>query len=451
MTDLFTTRPPVVDKPAPGQNLPEFSVSELAGGIKRALENTFEHVRVRGEVSKPLYHSSGHLYFSLKDADAVIDATCWKARVGRLPFRLEDGMDVVVTGQVTSYAKSSKYQISVESVALAGEGALLKLLQERKERLQKEGLFDTARKKALPKYPTTIGVITSPTGAVIRDILHRLSDRYPVRVLLWPVAVQGDNAAEQVACAITGMNALTTDKPDIIIVARGGGSLEDLMAFNEEVVVRAAATSAIPLISAVGHETDTTLIDFAADVRAPTPTAAAELATPVRRDLVQQVAQLQQRATRMLASRAEHAGLLLAKYASAIQKPERFVQPKAQNLDALTDKLARAGKQSLQLRAQKIAALHLLHPKQLLVQAQLRVQHSSKGLQYIHTLVERAALRLEHSGKLLASSSYENILGKGFALVRGHDGHVVTKAASLPKGRDITLTFSDGSKDATVK
>src|SRR5215468_12127350 len=268
--------PAPMAQPLPAlHNLPEFTVSELSAAVKRTLEGTFERVRVRGEVSKPNYHGSGHLYFSLKDENAVIDACAWNSTVRRLKLRLEHGMEVVVSGRISSYPGSSKYQIVIDSVELAGEGALLKLLEERRKRLAAEGLFDAARKKPLPFLPDVIGVITSPTGAVIRDILHRLADRMPRRVLLWPVVVQGEGAAAQVAAAIQGFNALPAGgpgevkvpRPDVLIVARGGGSLEDLMPFNDEAVVRAAAASAIPLISAVGHETDTTLIDHAADRR----------------------------------------------------------------------------------------------------------------------------------------------------------------------------------------
>lgn len=453
MTDLFTAadNKPLVDKPTPGQNLPEFSVSELAGGIKRTLEDAFGRVRVRGEISQPKLYPSG-MYLSLKDADAVISAVCWKGQLNKLAIKPEEGMDVIATGRITTYPARSNYQLVIEELTLAGEGALLKLLQDRKEKLQKEGLFDAARKKALPKYPATIGVVTSAQGAVIKDILHRLADRYPVRVLLWPVAVQGDGAAQQVANAIAGLNALTgADRPDVIIVARGGGSLEDLMAFNEEIVVRAAAASRIPLISAVGHETDTTLIDYAADMRAPTPTAAAELATPVRRELVQHLAQLQQRATRVLAGRTDNAALALAKFAHAISQPERYVQSKTQMLDDRAAHLARAGKQLVPVRTQQLAKLHLTHPRQLLQQAVLRVQHCARGLTNVKNTVERAALRLENLGKLLNSYSYEGILNKGFALVRATDGHVITSAQSLNTDDKVTLTFKDGDKAAVIK
>src|SRR6266852_6539736 len=287
MNDLPLTAPP---GPNPGSNLPEYTVSELSQALKRSIEDGFGHVRVRGEISGFKRVGSGHCYFALKDAEAVLDAVCWRTTAIRLAIKPEDGMEVVCNGRLTTYPGRSKYQLIVDSSELAGIGALLKMLEERRLRLAAEGLFDAERKKKLPFLPEVIGIVTSPTGAVIRDILHRLADRFPRRVLVWPVAVQGEGAAAQVAAAINGFNRLSAEgplpRPQLIIVARGGGSLEDLMAFNEEIVVRAAAASAIPLISAVGHETDTTLIDFASDRRAPTPTAAAEIAVPVRLDLV---------------------------------------------------------------------------------------------------------------------------------------------------------------------
>ncbi len=275
---------------APPSNVPEFSVSELSFALKREIESAFPRVRVRGEISQPSFPRSGHCYFRLKDENAVIDGVCWKGTIPRLGIRIEEGLEVIATGKLTTYAGSSRYQIIVDRLELAGEGALLKLLEDRRKKLQAEGLFDPDRKRPLPYLPQTVGVVTSPSGAVIRDILHRLSDRFPCHVLVWPVAVQGEKAAGEVAAAIAGFNRLAADgkvpRPDVLIVARGGGSLEDLWAFNEEIVVRAAANSEIPLISAVGHETDTTLIDFASDRRAPTPTAAAEMAVPVRADLM---------------------------------------------------------------------------------------------------------------------------------------------------------------------
>src|SRR5882672_11468005 len=290
MNDLLTA-PPAAN---PGSNLPEYTVSELSLALKRSIEDDFGQVRVRGEISGFKRPGSGHCYFALKDADAVLDAVCWRMTAIRLAIKPEDGMEVVCSGRLTTYPGRSKYQLVVDTIELAGKGALLRLLEERRLRLAAEGLFAVERKKPLPFLPAVIGIVTSPTGAVIRDILHRLADRFPRRVLIWPVTVQGDGAAAQIAAAIDGFNRLgaagPAPRPDLIIVARGGGSLEDLMAFNEEIVVRAAAASAIPLISAVGHETDTTLIDHAADLRAPTPTAAAEIAVPVRLDLVAELA-----------------------------------------------------------------------------------------------------------------------------------------------------------------
>ena len=265
------------DPPRAGANTPEFSVSELSNLVKKTVEDTFGLVRVRGEISDCKLHSSGHMYLTLKEGSAILASVCWKGQVGRLGIRPEVGMEVVCTGRLTTFPGQSKYQLVIDSMALAGMGALLKMLEERKKKLAAEGLFDASRKRPLPYLPRVIGVVTSPTGAVIRDILHRLAERFPRRVLVWPVAVQGEIAAAQITAAIRGFNALQGElRPDVLIVARGGGSVEDLMPFNEENVVRAVAESTIPVISAVGHETDTTLIDFVSDLRTPTPTAAAE-------------------------------------------------------------------------------------------------------------------------------------------------------------------------------
>src|SRR5246127_1412056 len=281
-------------------NAPEFTVSELSSALKRTVEDNFGHVRVRGEISGfrgP--HSSGHCYFALKDESAKIEAVIWKGVHARMRFKPQEGLEVIATGKLTTYPGSSKYQIVIEAIEPAGIGALMALMEERKRKLGAEGLFDEARKQLLPWLPEVIGVVTSPTGAVIRDILHRLEDRFPRHVLVWPVKVQGEGSAEQVAAAIRGFNALPEGgkipRPDVLIVARGGGSLEDLWSFNEEIVIRAAADSMIPLISAVGHETDITLIDYASHRRAPTPTAAAEMAGPVRSELTAEVSSLARR------------------------------------------------------------------------------------------------------------------------------------------------------------
>src|SRR6266702_1231206 len=325
MNDLPLTAPPAS---GPGSNLPEYTVSGLSLALKRSSEDGFGQVRVRGEISGFKRPGSGHCYFALKDADAVLDAVCWRATAIRLGLKPEDRMEVVCSGRLTTYPGRSKYQLVVDTIELAGKGALLRLLEERRLRLAAEGLFAAERKRKLPFLPAVIGVVTSPSGAVIRDILHRLADRFPRHVLIWPVAVQGEGAAAQIAAAIDGFNRIgpggKLQRPDLIIVARGGGSLEDLMAFNEEIVVRAAAASAIPLIAAVGHETDTTLIDHASDRRAPTPTAAAEMAVPVRLDLVAEVG---------------GKGAQLAGLSRGLPDPQDLLGAAAQRLDDRSERL----------------------------------------------------------------------------------------------------------------
>src|SRR5579862_3458162 len=340
MNDLPLSAPPATGQ---GSNLPEYTVSELSLALKRSIEDGFGQVRVRGEISGFKRPGSGHYYFALKDADAVLDAVCWRTTAIRLAMKPEDGMEVVCTGRLTTYPGRSKYQLIVDRIELAGIGALLKLLEERRQRLAAEGLFAAERKKKLPFLPEVIGIVTSPTGAVIRDILHRLADRFPRHVLIWPVVVQGEGAASQIAQAIEGFNRIAAGgplaRPDLIIVARGGGSLEDLMAFNEEIVVRAAAGSAIPLISAVGHETDTTLIDFASDRRAPTPTAAAEMAVPVRLDLVADVAGKSARLAGSLARLFSERRLHLQGLARGLPDPQDLIGAAAQRLDDRSERL----------------------------------------------------------------------------------------------------------------
>jgi len=465
--------PPPGSSPA-GNNNPVLSVSDLAGAIKRTLESGFGRVRVRGEISRPNYHASGHLYFTLKDDRAVIDAACWRTRLPAIKLRAEEGLEVIVTGRVSSYPGSSKYQIVVDEMELAGEGAILKLLEQRKRALAAEGLFDAARKKPIPYLPGVIGVITSPTGAVIRDILHRLAERFPRRVLLWPVRVQGEGAAAEVAAAIAGFNRLTpggpVPRPDVLIVARGGGSLEDLWAFNEEVVVRAAAASTIPLISAVGHETDTTLIDFAADHRAPTPTAAAERAVPVRTELTALVATLAGRhagaAERLLRERrGEVAGL-----ARGLPEPRRLLEEAWQRLDERGERLALCLKAFLRERLARVGewATRLPHPRQQLALAGERLGACGQQLdrlaprvverraEPLHRLDAERRLRacaaqrlvdatsaLQTQARLLESVSHQKVLERGFVLVEA-EGHLATRAAEVPAGAALTLTFADG-------
>ena len=347
------------DAPKAGDNSPELTVSEVAGAVKKTIEGEFGHVRIRGEVGRVSRPASGHIYFNLKDDRASLDAVTWKGQAARLTVRPEEGLEVIATGRLTTFPGASKYQMIVEDMQPAGAGALMAMLEKRRQALAAEGLFDPARKKPLPFLPEVIGVITSPSGAVIRDILHRLRDRFPRKVLVWPVPVQGQQAAGAVANAIRGFNAFTPGgalpRPDVLIVARGGGSIEDLWAFNEEIVVRAAADSRIPLISAVGHETDTTLIDYAADVRAPTPTAAAELSVPVRAELMGYVAQLGARLTQATSQHIRARKQRLSDLSRALPRAETLTGPAAQRLDMAAQRLPAALKGLVQARHVRLA------------------------------------------------------------------------------------------------
>jgi exodeoxyribonuclease VII large subunit len=439
-------------------NIPIYTVSEISGAVKRALEGEFGLVRIRGEISGFKRHASGHLYFRLKDDQAVLEAVCWRGTAARLSVKPEDGMDVVCTGRITAYPGRSQYQIVVDAIELAGEGALLKLLAERKRKLEAEGLFAAERKKKIPYLPDIIGVITSPTGAVIRDILHRLADRFPRRVLLWPVAVQGEGAAEQVAAAIAGFNALPktggpAPRPDVLIVARGGGSLEDLWAFNEEVVVRAAAASKIPLISAVGHETDVTLIDFAADRRAPTPTAAAEMAVPVRSELL---ADLMGQARRLFGAMARLIGehrLRVEGLARGLPDPRSLLGTASQMLDDRVARLRLAmsrHRDELASRAARLAA-RLRHPQTVIDARRAELASEVRALGgAARRLLSESRLRLGNVGGLLESYSYRGVLARGFALVWDEAGEPVTAAAATHAGQDLTVLFHDGDVPVTV-
>ena len=438
-------------------NLPVFSVSEISQALKSVVEESFAWVRVRGEISGFKRAASGHLYMALKDADAVIDGVCWRGTAGRLGINPEDGMEVVVTGRLTTYPGRSKYQIVIEAMEIAGEGALLKLLEDRKRKLAAEGLFDESRKQPLPFLPEVIGVVTSPTGAVIRDILHRLKDRFPRRVLLWPVLVQGDGAAEQIAAAINGFNALPVDgtvhRPDLVIVARGGGSLEDLWAFNEEVVARAAAASGIPLISAVGHETDFTLIDFVSDRRAPTPTAAAEMAVPVRIELLAQVmddgTRIVGAMNRLLNERAQR----LEAASRGLPNLRRLVEDSTQRLDDWSERLTNSLKVGLERRAGRLAEVsaRLTKPRAQIILAGQRLESSVHAMKRAaDDLVRTKQTRLTHAGQMLESLSYARVLDRGFALVSAPDGTPLSSAANLRPGDEIGLRFHDGEAGATV-
>ena len=438
-------------------NLSEFSVTELSGALKRVVEENFAFVRVRGEISGLKVPPSGHVYFDLKDDKAVLNAVIWRPSVARLKLRPESGMEVVVTGKLTTYAGRSNYQLIVEQVELAGLGALMALLEERKKRLAAEGLFDAARKKKLPFLPEVIGVVTSPTGAVIRDIMHRLNDRFPRRVLLWPVAVQGDNAAAEIAAAIKGFNLMNGKfpKPDLIIVARGGGSVEDLMAFNDEAVVRAAAASAIPLISAVGHETDTTLIDFASDMRAPTPTAAAELAVPLRAELLAATLDYQRRMLNCFSKGVTDRRKHLTQLARILPKPEQLFALPRQRLDIAGDGLGKSLRRNVQEHRTRFhKAEALLRPRMLLDRIALGRERnkalSERARRAQTAQIAQGRKQLESLARILEGISYRAVLERGFALVRGEDGNVRRSKAALRAGEALTLTFADGEAAATA-
>jgi len=441
----------------PRSNIPEYSVSEISNALKLTVEQTFEHVRVKGEISGFKRHSSGHLYFALKDAEAVLDAVCWRGSAARLGLNPEDGMEVVASGRLTTYPGRSKYQMVVERMELAGQGALLKLLEDRKRKLAAEGLFDASRKKKLPFLPEVIGVITSPTGAVIRDILHRLSDRFPRHVLLWPVAVQGDGAAQQVADAIDGFNALPKNgpvpRPDLLIVARGGGSLEDLWAFNEEVVVRAAAASAIPLISAVGHETDTTLIDYASDRRAPTPTGAAEMAVPVRSELQLKTLDLEGRLLSGMQRLVMERRTKLDGLGRGLGDPRRRLEELGQRLDDWGERLPQALVNLTRHRASDLARIAARLEPALRSRRTAEVGRIERDRLRLDQAVSRLSLtvprlladrqkHLDQLGALLKSYSYEQVLERGFVLVKDDGGHAVTRADQTKPGAHLSLLFA---------
>lgn len=493
MSDLFESA-----NTARRSNVPELSVSELSGSVQRALEEGFGRVRVRGEIAGMKLAASGHLYADLKDENANLNIICWRTTVQRLKIKPEDGLEVICTGKITTYPKSSRYQMIVDSIELAGEGALLKMLEDRKKKLAAEGLFAAERKIALPYLPRVIGVVTSPTGAVIRDILHRLNDRFPRHVLLWPVVVQGDGAAEQIAAAIRGFDALPVNgsvpRPDLLIVARGGGSLEDLMAFNEEIVVRAAAECSIPLISAVGHETDTTLIDFAADVRAPTPTAAAEMAVPVRAELLAATMdgarRLMSGVTRLIDHRRERVQATAAR----LGDPRRLLEIRTQSLDHATHRLDTAFDKGIKARETQIVRLgaRLPDPKQVVMLKTQALNHAvhqldgtfdkaikrretqvvrlGSSLRHPRALIEREsqrlhdrAERLKNTGarltverqqalgglnRMLESMSFKKVLERGYVVVRDADGKLISDAARVESGQSLALEFQ---KEQTVR
>ncbi len=441
-------------------NIPELSVSELAFAVKRTVEDAFPYVRLRGEVSGyrgP--HSSGHVYFALKDENARIDAIIWKGTFGKLRFKPEEGLEVIATGKVTTYPGRSTYQIVIESLEPAGVGALMALLEERRKKLAAEGLFDADRKVPLPYLPRVIGVVTSPTGAVIRDILHRLADRFPVRVLVWPARVQGQGAEDEIAGGIRGFNALDTGgripRPDLIIAARGGGSLEDLWCFNEEIVVRAAAESVIPIVSAVGHETDWTLIDHAADVRAPTPTAAAEMAVPVRSELIATVSDRAQRLKTGLMRLVQERKAHLRAASRGLPKLGDLLALPRQRFDEAAGRLGRALIANTRSHGTRLArASARLSPGRItdrIARGGERVEAlRARAGRAMTVLVERRKDRLGRVATLLDALSYEQTLKRGYALVRDAAGEMVRTAKGHATGDRLEIQFADGTVPVAV-
>jgi len=440
-------------------NIHEYTVSQLAGAVKRTIEDGFGFVRVKGELGRVTRAASGHIYLDLKDENASISGVIWKGVAGRIKFAPEQGMEVVATGKLTTFPGQSKYQIVIDSLEPAGAGALMAILEERKKKLAAEGLFAAEKKRPIPFLPEVIGVVTSPSGAVIRDILHRLRERFPRHVIVWPTLVQGKGAEAQIAAAIEGFNALPKGgdipRPDVLIVARGGGSLEDLWCFNEEIVVRAAAASDIPLISAVGHETDTTLIDFAADLRAPTPTAAAEKATPMRSELLAEVLNKDRRMITAEQRRFDERRLRLQSAARGLGRPEDATGALGQRLDLASSKLAaalRARKDGAETRFVKTAAR--LRP--MIVRSQIEDGRKSLGRDALRLrdvgdrLLVRPSDRLKSIANLLQSLSYKGVLDRGFALVKKADGSIARRVAHLPSSGEISLVFADGERGAQL-
>ncbi len=495
MTDL-------ADSDSPG-NATEYTVSEISGALKRVVEDAFGNVRVRGEISGyrgP--HSSGHAYFALKDDRARIEAVIWKGTMSRLKYRPEEGMEVIASGRLTTYPGSSKYQIVIDNIEPAGAGALMALLEDRKRRLAAEGLFDAARKQLLPDMPRVVGVVTSPTGAVIRDILHRIRDRFPLHVLVWPVRVQGDTAAAEVTAAVEGFNALAPDgpipRPDLLIVARGGGSLEDLWGFNDEALARAVADSDIPVISAVGHETDWTLIDYVADVRAPTPTGAAEIAVPVKAELQATLASLAARLAGAVTRSAERKRQALRAAARALPSPDQLLALPRRRFDEATARLSRCLEVNTERKRARLEATRLVptllsrrigearrhldgaaarlpkcadaglreRRRQLAtLGARMTIEPIARRAGELRREEGRFAARLDRAmdaylvlrrrrhgqnERMLATVSYQSILERGFAVVRDVEGTPLKRAAAVRPGAALAIQFADGVTAATA-
>lgn len=435
-----------IDRPA-GKN--DFSVTEISNKIKWLLENNFSVIRIRGEISGLKVAASGHGYFNLKDTNAVIAATCWRHCLSRVNFSLAEGLEVIVTGKITAYAGQSKYQISVEMIEPAGVGAFIKILNERREKLEKEGLFKLEYKKKIPYLPKKIGIITSLTGAVIKDIIHRITDRFPVNLCIWPVTVQGETAASEITSAINGFNLLDDGlKPDVIIVARGGGSIEDLWPFNEEEVVRAAFDSAIPIISAVGHETDYTLIDLVADLRAPTPTAAAEFAVPVIENLQYTLNSLYNNIERRVSVLFKHKAHILSNYNRLLQYPVNYLNYNIQKLDDLGFRLT--GSLPNLLKQKNIALQYFPYsrfkPLKILNYKYLQLNNVKNNLLIRKaTLLNQFEHKLSINSSILASLDYNKVLARGYAMLKDPNDNYISTVSKVQSSKYITATLKDGN------
>ncbi len=458
--DSYVFEGPADEPPAPPRdNNPPQTVSELSFALKRTLEDRFGHVRLRGEISKVNHHASGHVYLTLKDDKAAIDGVIWKGSVRGLGVRPESGLEVIVTGKITSYPARSSYQIVIETMEAAGAGALLAQLERLKAKLAGEGLFEPGRKTPIPAFPAVVGVITSPTGAVIRDILHRISERWPCRVIVWPCVVQGDAAAAQVAAAVRGFDAMSPaghiPRPDVVIVARGGGSVEDLWAFNDEALARTVAAATIPIISAVGHETDTTLIDFVSDRRAPTPTGAAEIATPVLADLQAAVADFERRLARAGGRILEDRRTRLRAAARGLPaRPEDVLALPQQRLDHAGSRLGSALQRNVGGHERRFAAVSARLSEGLLKRV---IERRHDRLTAFADRFEPAMGRRLDNDRVRLAALSRALAGlnpktpkPGFARVESEDGTMIATAAALQPGQAVRLAFADGSRSARI-
>ncbi|MEE2773437.1 MAG: exodeoxyribonuclease VII large subunit [Pseudomonadota bacterium] len=442
------------------ENVPEFTVSDISYVLKQMIEGEFSNVRVRGELGRVTRPTSGHVYFEIKDNKSILSAVVWRANVHKLNIFPEEGIEVVVSGSLTTFSGQSRYQINIENIEASGVGSLMLMLDKRRKKLLQEGLFSDVLKMSLPYLPASIGIITSPTGAVIEDILHRLRDRFPRQVLIWPATMQGEKCAEEVSAAIEGFNKLETstgfEKPDLLIIARGGGSVEDLWGFNEEIVVRAASASQIPIISAIGHETDITLLDYVADRRAPTPSAAAEMAVPVRSDLIEKVETLNSRMTQQIFQFLDRQKSKTLDLHRAMPKPKSIVYDQVQYLDLIASQFENAF--SVFLKEKRIslikAAADILKPSLIMMEFENRrknLVNISSRLEFVaQQIIKNSRNKLDELGRLQDTLSYKNTLLRGFVIVRDEEQRLVNSKRQAKDSQALLIEFKDGKLQVTV-